>query len=212
MYYLELIQRFWEFNQQRSIGSTAISVYLFLLKTGHDNDRYDFELSDATICKQLGLTRKTIISTKEKLRQSGLIGFTLRSGRSCSYRIILNYPMQLNEYEVTAVQELSEDIMPEPGKQESSQRSYQGQDVRSIPSIEEFLDYAGSLKTYSSKLEVPVKEKYYNWINNGWQNISGRSISNWKSLLKSLLPYMDLEEGGLQSALQKTPIIRRPKQ
>jgi hypothetical protein len=60
MYYLELIQRFWEFNKTTKVSPTEISLYFYLLKIGYNNDRYDFKISDVKLGKDLGLTRKTL--------------------------------------------------------------------------------------------------------------------------------------------------------
>ena len=75
MDYLELIRRLWDFNQKTTIGSTAITMYLYLLKIGYDKNSCDLQISDVVISKELGLTRKTIKSTKEKLENFGLIQF-----------------------------------------------------------------------------------------------------------------------------------------
>lgn len=39
MYYQELIQKLWDFNK-KTIGSTAIAMYLYLLKLGNDAESY----------------------------------------------------------------------------------------------------------------------------------------------------------------------------
>lgn len=99
MYYLELIQRFWDFNQRVLIGSTGVSMYLYLLKIGHDKDCHHFQISDAAIGRELGLSRNTIKSTKEKLKNLGLIQFQTKNGLSCHYRLIPSFPLQLSEPE-----------------------------------------------------------------------------------------------------------------
>ena len=83
MYYLELIQRFWDFNKTAKISSTEISLYFYLLKMGYENDSYDFKISDIELGKELGLTRKTIKSTKGKLKNLGLIQFQSKNGLPC---------------------------------------------------------------------------------------------------------------------------------
>ena len=59
-----------------------------------------------------------------------------------------------------------------------------------IPSLDEFMRYAKSLESYESELDLNISEKYENWKNNGWKNTFNRPISNWKSTLKSTLPYL----------------------
>ena len=83
MYYLELIQRFWDFNKTAKISPTEALLYFYLLKMGYENDRYDFKISDVELGRELGLTRKTIKSTKEKLKNLGLIQFQSKNGLPC---------------------------------------------------------------------------------------------------------------------------------
>ena len=44
MYYLELIQRFWDFNKTAKISPTEALLYFYLLKMGYENERYDFHV------------------------------------------------------------------------------------------------------------------------------------------------------------------------
>lgn len=60
VYYLELIQRFWEFGPKARLSTTATVVYLYLLKQASDNNGYDVVISDVMLSETLGLTRKTL--------------------------------------------------------------------------------------------------------------------------------------------------------
>ena len=73
MNYLELIYRFWDFNKKIQLGSTAIAMYLYLLQRSSENKCHGVTISDVALRKQLGLTRKTVKSTKEKLEKIGPI-------------------------------------------------------------------------------------------------------------------------------------------
>ena len=99
MYYLELIQRFWYFNQKAQLNTTAIAMYLYLLKLGHDENRYDVCISDVKMSEALRITRKTVKPTKEKLRNLGLLQFENNKGLPCSYRLLLNYSLEFTEKE-----------------------------------------------------------------------------------------------------------------
>ena len=244
MHYLELIQRFWDFNQKTSIGTTGISMYLYLLKIGSDNDSYDFQISDVVISIELGITRKTVKSTKEKIRKLGLIQYQTTSGLACKYRLIGDYPSQISSPEMVTKEEI--------GKEESIQKivesgvslltdrpvqnfsentndqeieSHLSQSIQSlqpqpttqegndenIPSLEEFMTYAETLKIYAPDLDSEIQSKYINWKNNGWKNSSDRPITNWKSSLKSTLPFMKSQTESHQLSLQSIPDIKRPK-
>ncbi|KUJ50013.1 hypothetical protein [Chryseobacterium sp. JAH] len=237
MYYLELIKRFWDFNYENNVGSTATAFYLYLLKEGFASERYDFKLSDVKISRELRLTRKTVKSTKEKLEVLGLIAFQTRNGLPCHYRILLNYPLRPNsEVEVKPLEiedfadrqtlrleanlvafEQNVDIPTIPEDSQvgenldfpNSQRRIKNLD---IPNFDEFLQYAQTLEFYESTLEKILKEKYENWLNEGWINHSKRPITNWKSSLKSVLPFLkDKNVLPDNPSIESVPTIRRPK-
>lgn len=236
MYYHELIQRFWQFNKENQVGSTAISMYLYLLKTSHDNNRYDFKISDIEISKQLRLTRKTVKCTKEKLRSLDLIQYQTKNGSSGSYRLILDYPLLINNSEfsekhrkvretipqkteqlevplqnILLIKDVSENIPKIVNQNIKPQFSKVLSPIvndKSIPTIEELIEYAQTLESYDSQLDFSIKEKYENWVNNNWKNSSDRPITNWKSSLKSTLPFM---KRITKNTIQSIPNIKRTK-
>ncbi|MDN3606418.1 hypothetical protein [Kaistella yonginensis] len=233
MYYLELIQRFWDFNQRKSVGSTGIAMYLYLLKIACDNDRYDFQISDVAVSKELGLTRKTVKSTKEKLKNLGLIQFQTKNGLPCNYRLILDYPLLIFESKNNKKEEIKENFIHKVDKyilpsamvslvqthsgdtnqefEEQSLLKSLAENDKTLPSFEEFIKYAKTLEIYEPELDFDIKSKYEIWKNNGWKNSSDRPITNWKSSLKSTLPFMKKVIGKDQLSLQTIPNIKRPK-
>lgn len=236
MYYLELIQRFWDFNHENNVGSTATAFYLYLLKEGFAKDRYDLKLSDVEISRELRLTRKTVKSTKEKLQVLGLIEFQTRNGLPCNYRILLNYPLKpitqvrVNPLEtenyidsdtvkvednfVDIEQNFDNPTLTEDPQQDgnlsflSLQRQLNNVDV---PNYDEFLQYAQKLDLYESTMNIFIKEKYESWLNDGWINHSKRPITNWKSSLKSILPFLKDKKGLSALSIESVPTIKRPK-
>lgn len=237
MYYLELIQRFWDFNHENNVGSTATAFYLYLLKEGFADERYDFKLSDVNISRELRLTRKTVKSAKEKLEVLGLIEFETRNGLPCYYRILLNYPLRPNrEVEVKPLViedfadmqtlklednlvdfETNVDIPtipkdPQIGENLSlpnSQRRFKNLD---IPNFDEFLQHAQSLELYESTMNHLIEKKYESWLNEGWINHSKRPITNWRSSLKSVLPFLkDKNVLHHDPSIESVPTIKRPK-
>ena len=254
MYYLELIQRFWDFNKKAKVSPTEISLYFYLLKIGYENERYDFKISDVELGKELGLTRKTIKTTKEKLKNLGLVQFQSKNGLPRHYRLVLNYSFEIepeksikkeesiiikkdqkreileifesilsaqNSVEVVKEIEINSDIKASSGttekqKLEWKQAQKQEQEQQNlknnkIPSLNEFIEYAKSLEGYEPKLDLSISEKYESWKNNGWKNTSNRPISNWKSTLKSTLPYLINKSEKNSLSLQDIPNIKRPE-
>lgn len=232
MYYLELIERFWIFNEKAKPGSTAIAMYLYLLKTAKASDDYDFKVSDVVLSKELGLTRPTVKRTKEKLRDLGLIRFQTKNGASGSYRLILSYPLESSapekikssEIQMTpSFKELVDDLnldLLNPGVESPSSNIDQKIKVSSIqpanekikiPELEEFLAYARTLAAYQAELDELIKDKYHSWKDSGWKNNSDRLITNWRSSLKSTLPFLKNAAHDDQLTIQTIPDIKRPK-
>lgn len=232
MYYLELTHRFWVFNQKISVGSTGISMYLYLLKIAYDNERYDFQISDVAISKELGLTRKTVKSTKEKLKSLGLIQFQTKNGLPCSYRLILDYPLTVSEpknvkkeelWKEEFIQKEEELVFPSPtvppiqilsenlNQEDEVQSSREKGNNKNIPSWKEFIEYAQTLEIYESHLDFEIQTKYESWKNNGWKNHADRPITNWKSSLKGTLPFMKQTTESSTLSLKSIPNINRPK-
>lgn len=214
MYYIELIHRFWSFNHFNKIGATAISVYLYLLKTANDNQRYDFKISDLAISKELGLTRKTVGKTREKLRRLGLIEFWVRKRVACSYRLIVNYPVHFLEADERkdVISEISDQLSEAGIVQHNNSLSESVDNDKVIPSFDEFLEYAESLEQYEPQLYLGVKAKYEFWKNNDWTSTANRPITNWKSSLKGALPFMKNLTSAESISLQSVPDIKRPKE
>lgn len=219
-------------------------MYLYLLKIGSDNDSCDFQISDVVISIELGVTRKTVKSTKEKLRNLGLIQYEAKSGLACKYRLIGDYPSQISSPGMVSKEEIGKEeliqktvesgvsLLTDRPVQNFSENtidheieSYLSQTIQSsqtqpttqkgndenIPSLEEFMTYAETLKIYEPELDPEIQSKYENWKKNGWKNSSDRPITNWKSSLKSTLPFMKSQTESHQLSLQSIPDIKRPK-
>lgn len=214
MTYLELIQRFWDFNHKNPIGSTGISMYLYLLKIGYEKDGYDFQVSDVGASKELGLTRKTVKSTKEKLKNFGLIEFQTKNGLSCYYRLLLEYPLQISEPELIENVKIEKSLVSATSRKVEIPQKQLSPPVinqKNIPSFDEFIEYAQTLEMYENELDASIREKYETWRHKEWQNNSDRPITNWKSSLKSILPYLKNVDKNLQLSITNIPNIKRPK-
>jgi replication initiation and membrane attachment protein DnaB len=212
MNYLELIRKFWDFNYKNQIGSTGISMYMYLLKIGDDNNGYNFHISDVVASKELGLTRKTVKSTKEKLGNLGLIEFQTKNGFPCYYRLLSKYPLQIAELEKK--EKIKSKISSNLENVEIQSQLRPLKPIvthKNVPSLKEFIRYAKTLATYDAELDFEVKEKYQAWVHNGWRNNSDRPITNWKSSLKSILPYMKNSNMDHQLSIANIPCIKLPK-
>lgn len=234
MYYLELIDRFWDFNHKARLGSSVISLYLYLLKLGKDNDSYKVVISDVALGNALGITRKTVKPTKDKLRELGLVEFESKSGFPCSYRILLNYSFDIPiaekvETEKTAKvpsleivekqktlkrDDSSDEVVPKISKSSDKVSIDDTSKIEKsivVPKFDEFIEFARTLEGYQPLLDSVIEEKYHSWIENEWRNSSGRPISNWKCSLKSILPYLKNSQIDIAISVDSIPSIKRPK-
>lgn len=236
MYYHELIQKFWESGQKTQLGTTAIAIYLYLLKLANDNNRYDVTVSDVSLGYTLGLTRKTVKSAREALRNAGLVQYQIKNGYSCSYRIMLNYPLSIQKREKSQKRKIKDNppimiaeenenlplvdlsiINTTETTEQKEKASFDNKEpesfkiIASIPSLEEFMAYAYTLSGYGESMDPDIKEKYATWAGNDWCNNLGKPITNWKSSLKNLLPYIKNRTDNGQLSLESIPTIKPPK-
>lgn len=212
MYYLELIQRFWLFNKTAKMSPTEVMLYLYLLKIGFENDRYDFKMSDSEISNELGLTQKTVKSTKEKLEKSGVIQYQTAVGRPCSYRLLLNYALDFKPDKKKNKKVSKKENRPDLNVLEVLQENGVSDAENShIPSWDAFIEYAETLENYAQVLDINIRIKYEGWIQNNWKNALGRPITNWKATLKSAIPYMRDQNTKESISVDSIPDIKRPE-
>ena len=91
MDYLSLTKKFWTFNDVYPLSAPIVAIYLFLLDNWDKVGGKDFEFSDKVMSKRLKINRKTIKTSKDTLRNLGLISFQITNGFPTLYRIIPDY-------------------------------------------------------------------------------------------------------------------------
>ena len=232
MYYVELIDRFWVFSDRFKPGTAAISLYLYLLNIAKEKDSYQFRMSDVELGKRLDLSRATIKTTRKKLRDLGLVEYQTENGVPASYRLVVNYPIGeancdetpndvgdpivfINEDEIRFQNE--EQNKSETADTISDQDAASGsrepfREKLMLPNLREFLEYARSLDSYSPELDEFITAKYSGWSINDWKSDSGRVITNWRTSLKNVLPFLKSTGQDLQLSVDKIPAIRHPKE
>lgn len=226
MYYQELIERLWRFNENTRLGATAIAMYLYLLKLGEQNNSYVIKISDTVLSNILGIHRNTVKPFREKLKNLGLIQYTTKNGFPCTYRILLNYSFESFKEESEKNLIIPKDgnhsqqknkplkLLESPKEMVSKDEQINKnilQDINDIqPTWDEFIQYAKTLDSYKTEMDSDIKEKYHTWEKNNWLNNFGRPIKNWKSSLKSVLPYLSNNLNSENTSIE-IPIINRPK-
>lgn len=228
MYYLELIDRFWAFNESVKLSPSSTTLYFYLLKTAQDFNHYQFAVSDIELGKQLSLNRATIKTAKEKLRDCGLISFEMASGSPCRYRLLVDYPLELEKSKLVGEFPMTPELIKKevnvelPLEQESltddvkviSENSVivmECLDIsKNMPELADFLEYAKSLESYKHEMDPLILEKYLSWKGSGWKNSSGRYITNWRASLKNILPFLNPVNADGLTSISEIPLIRRP--
>ncbi|MFC6269471.1 hypothetical protein [Frigoriflavimonas asaccharolytica] len=224
MEYLELTNRIWGFNENKSLGLSAISVYFYLLKIGSEAGYTKFTVSDSKISRELKMTRKTVKVCKEKLCKFGIISYHSRNGIPSDFELNSDYPLIFNDVlekpevqsEILEFKKAQKKVEPKVVevnsiKKRTQQISSSVEINNSIPSIEEFLEYAQSLEMYDPQLHSEIQLKYKNWRSNSWKNSANRPITDWKSTLKSVLPYLKNSTQNNSLSVKTIPRITPPK-
>ncbi len=223
----ELIKRFWKFNEKEPLGSSIVSIYLFLIDMWDENQKADFTISDREISSVLKISRKTIKTAKDSLRNLGLLSYKNINGYPCVYKIITDYEFTTKTQTInkvpkqekskfekpkTAVKSVKKEENPLKSKTQQVSKKVIEKTPVNIPTVDEFLAFAKSLEIYeanSPNIDFKIKTKYESWKESGWKNGHGKAIRNWKTTLKSSLPYMLTPTNN--SFTGNVPVIKRPK-
>ena len=236
----ELTEKFWEYNEEEPLGAVMVALYLFLIEIWKKNEENDFSLSDTEICERLKISRPTIIALRQKLVIAGMIRYQPKNGLPGHYKIHLEYS---STFSVFANPETKKGVSATKRNQKTIQKkketakkvlknteNSQNQNLTSddltekpitipislpshIPSLEEFSQYAKLLDNYVPELDLLIKEKYDSWLENGWKNGYDKPITNWKSSIKNIMPFLESELQSSNATSQKIalPTIKRPK-
>ena len=237
MDYLSLTKKFWTFNDVYPLSAPIVAIYLFLLDNWDKVGGKDFEFSDKVMSKRLKINRKTIKTSKDTLRNLGLINYQITKGFPTLYKIIPDYVIRKGK-EVISVAEKEKTVSKKPitqvisvmsPVQEAISQSVQitpptipvvfpslipktkekqvPKTPSNIPSFEEFMNYAKTLDIYEEGLDVHLKIKYETWKDDGWVSGYNKPIVNWKQTLKNTMPYLRSNNKNIFNV----PKINRPK-
>ena len=219
MKYPDILSKFCRDNDKILIGSSAFGLYAFLVFRWYGNKCQDFILSDVELSEKFNLSINTLRVLKKKLQEHNLIEFEFRNGLPCCYKMLTEQSIFKSE------KVLRENAEEKNGRvfrsKAKNQKRVSEQTIidstfsknPNIPSFEEFLSHAKSLKNYTPEADSKIEKKYNYWVDNGWNNDYNRPIIDWKIFLKSMLQYIiDSNENENEDKGIKIPKIKRPKQ
>lgn len=202
---VNLFEKMFDLNSKNKIGANTIAVFTFILYKCED-PRKEIVLSDYQMARELGLSRQTVITAKNKLKLLGLLDYNRNPG--FPNRFILNgNPMLkviLKTYEIIdkPIDGLKT-IVESENNTKSSFSKY--------PNLKQFMDFAKTLKDYSKKLDDLLIQKFQKWEEADWKNSIGRPILNWQATLEKNMNTLVVSHFNGNSSLSNLPKIKRPK-
>lgn len=202
---VNLFEKIFDLNSKNKIGANTIAVFTFILYKCED-PRKEIVLSDYQIARELGLSRQTVITAKNKLKLLGLLDYN--RNRGFPNRFILNgnptSKVTPNTYEIIdkPIDELKTIVESEINTNSLFSK---------YPNLKQFMDFAKTLKDYSEKLDDLLIQKFQEWEEADWKNSLGRPILNWQSTLEKNINTLDVSHYNKGYSLINLPIIKRPK-
>ena len=92
MNYIELINQFWQLNEEHSFTANEVATYFYLLNTANKLGwKNPFNQSNGYITNALGMSEPTLIRVRNNLKQFGLIEFKSDKGRKNLTQYYLKY-------------------------------------------------------------------------------------------------------------------------
>lgn len=202
---LNLFEKIFELNSNSKIGATTITVFTFILYKCEDPQK-EIVLSDYEMARELGLSRQTVITAKNKLKLLGLLDYQRNPG--FPNRFILNgneFPnekLEIKDIKDIPIKNLNRN--PEPKNVVSNPLSKH-------PTLMQFMDFAKTLNDYSEKLDDVLIRKFHQWENSDWKNAIGKPILNWQTVLEKNMIMFDSHRSIKNNSLANIPNIKRPK-
>ena len=150
---LNLFEKIFDLNSKNKIGANTIAVFTFILYQCEDLQK-EIVLSDYQMARELGLSRQTIITAKNKLKLLGLLEYN--RNRGFPNRFILKGVELLK---TAPKKEEIKDISIEESVQDSEPNVDLNHSFSKYPNLKQFMDFAKTLDDYSEKLDDVLIEK-----------------------------------------------------
>ncbi|AZI33004.1 cyclic nucleotide-binding domain-containing protein [Kaistella carnis] len=200
-----LFQKIFELNSKNKIGSNTIVVFTFILYKCEELQK-EIVLSDYEMARELGLSRQTVITAKNKLKQLGILDYHRNPG--FPNRFVLNeneLPKEIPKIVETkeiSIEELYRD--PEPKIIANSSFSR-------YPTLQQFMSFSKTLPNYSEKLDDVLIHKFHQWDKSDWKNAIGKPILDWRSVVEKNMIMFESHSSLQNKSELKIPNIKRPK-
>lgn len=231
MKYADALLKFWSINKKENLGSSAAGLYAYLVYRWFDNKCEGFTLSDSEIRKDLSLSLNTIRVLRQKLKAHKLIQYESKIGVPGYYKLLndslieestIHSRKRSNERKIKTLKPIEKssvkkikrsnskkEIEVSTVPQENDNTSKTPVTGIEIPTYDEFLLFAKTLKNYVAEADSSIEKQYNSWADNKWNNTyNNKPITDWKALLTNTLQF--LIDGNLDKDLT-LPRITNPK-
>ena len=111
MNYIEQIKGFWRSHDVEVFPTTTIAVYFYLLEVNNKvNWMTSFKRNNSKICADLGISYPTLNSSRNRLKQAGLIDFKSQNGSANVSYTLKNFLKVTNEVTVEVGNEVTNEV------------------------------------------------------------------------------------------------------
>lgn len=215
MKYADALLKFWSINKKENLGSSAAGLYAYLVYRWFENKCEGFTLSDSELKKDLSLSFNTIRVLRQKLKAHKLIQYESKIGVPGYYNLLkdslitestINSRKRTNERKIKTLNPSENSSVKKIRRSNSkiekevstvSQRNDNTNTNKTpligieIPTYDEFLLFAKTLKNYVADADSSIKKQYNIWVDNGWNNTyNNKPITDWKALLTNILQFL----------------------
>lgn len=201
---INLFEKIFDLNSKNKIGANTIVVFTFILYKCEDLQK-EIVLSDYQMARELGLSRQTIITAKNKLKLLGILDYNMNRGFPNRFILKGNelpkMPSKTNEIK-RSIEELVQISEPNIDVDYS---------ISKYPNQKQFMDFAKTLTDYSEKLDDLLIQKFQKWEEADWKNVLGRPILNWQIVLEKNIKNLEFSQSYENVSISNLPKIKRPK-
>ena len=181
----DLFEKIFDLNSKNKIGANTIVVFTFILYKCEDLQK-EIVLSDYHMARELGLSRQTIITAKNKLKLLGVLDYSRNRGFPNRF-ILKGIELQKTASKNAEIKEISIEVTV----QNSEPNIDENNSFSKYPNLKQFMDFAKTLDGYSEKLDDALIKKFHQWEKADWKNGIGRPILDWQIVLKNNLKMLE---------------------
>lgn len=232
MNYIELINDFWTFCEEKDVSATEKVTYFAILNYCNKlNWKNPFFADWSVLIQYSGISKNSHYSALETLHNMKLIEYKRGEKNKLKAQIFIpklknktknnfenNFETKTENKTKTKIANLDKQENNETNKpinnviEEQKKVPPKPKKEIIIPDLFEFLEYVKSIPEYKNQfdsLKFSIQSKYESWIDNNWKDGNDTKIINWKTKIKNVLPYLKPQQNATTSNFTKPTITDR---